>query len=145
MVIRFKARWFETIDRQRNQKADELSKAILGEQIYGVWLEPLTRKNIQGDMLCIEAKNSWMAPLKQYLLNGSLLEDPIATRKIHNIAARYVIVEGELYHTMDEWLLLKCVSQENGSYILNEVHLGICGAHIGVNAKVKTIMQYRYC
>lgn len=53
------------------------------------------------------------------------------------------MVQGELYRTMREWLLLKWVSLDEGSFVL-KVHLGICGAHVGVNALVRKIMRYGY-
>jgi hypothetical protein len=42
----------------------------------------------------------------------------------------YVLVEGKLMHkNVKEELLQKCLSQEQGVKILNEIHAGTCGNH----------------
>lgn len=45
---------------------------------------------------------------------------------------------------MDDWPLLKCITGEEGSYILKEVYLGIWGAYIGVNVLFRKVMRYGY-
>lgn len=42
LIVRFNTTWFEKIDRRHNKKANDLSKAIAGEQISGLCLEPLS-------------------------------------------------------------------------------------------------------
>lgn len=45
---------------------------------------------------------------------------------------------------MGDCPLLKCVTLEEGNYILREVHRGICGSHIGTNALLQKVMRYGY-
>lgn len=40
--------------------------------------------------------------------------------------------------------LLKCVPETEGTYILSEIHEGICGSHIGARSLVQKIMRARY-
>lgn len=72
-----------------------------------------------------------MTPLKKYILNGSLAEGVLEARKIQTSATQYIIVKGELYRTMGDWPLLKCIFQAEGLYVLKKFHPSICGAHIG--------------
>lgn len=51
-----------------------------------------------------------MTLIKQYISNGSLPEDPTAARKVRTTTTRYMMIEGELYQTIGERPLLKCVS-----------------------------------
>lgn len=45
---------------------------------------------------------------------------------------------------MRNWLLLKCVSGEDGRYVLREIHEGICESHIGAQVLVAKAMRYGY-
>lgn len=51
LVLQFKITWFEKIDRRHNKKEDKLSKAICREEILGIWLEPLAKKSIDGEVI----------------------------------------------------------------------------------------------
>jgi hypothetical protein len=46
-------------------------------------------------------------------------------------ARRFTMVNGMLYKRGFTLPLLKCVSPEEGNYILQEIHEGICGSHSG--------------
>jgi hypothetical protein len=43
----------------------------------------------------------------------------------------YVIIEGELYKHKVCSPLLKCLSRTEGQELVKEIHVGLCGAHIG--------------
>lgn len=40
--------------------------------------------------------------------------------------------------------LNKCVSEEESSYILKEIHEGICGVQIRASVLVRKVIWYRY-
>lgn len=54
------------------------------------------------------------------------------------------MLRGDLYHTIGDCPIIKRVSKSNGACILKEMHEGICGAHIGVNALIRKVMWYEY-
>jgi hypothetical protein len=43
----------------------------------------------------------------------------------------YMIIEGELFKQGVCSPLLKCLSRAEGQELMKEIHVGICGAHIG--------------
>jgi hypothetical protein len=43
----------------------------------------------------------------------------------------YVIIEGELYKQGVYSPLIKCLSRSKGQELMKEIHIGLCGAHIG--------------
>jgi hypothetical protein len=43
----------------------------------------------------------------------------------------YIIIEGELFKQGVCSPLLKCLSRTEGQDLMKEIHIGICGAHIG--------------
>jgi hypothetical protein len=44
-------------------------------------------------------------------------------------AARFTMINGTLYKQGFMLPLLKCISSEEGDYVLREIHEGICGGH----------------
>lgn len=44
------------------------------------------------EVLPTEVENNWMTLLKQYIINGLLLDDSVMDRKVRKSAARYIIV-----------------------------------------------------
>lgn len=103
---------FEKIDRKDNRRTDELSKVIVGEQIQGIWLEPLPNKSIEAEIFPAEIESNWMTSLKQYIANGLLLDNPDVARKVRTIVAWYLMIH-TLYRAMGNWPLLKYVSKVN--------------------------------
>lgn len=59
-------------------------------------------------------------------------------------STRDVLVDNQLYKTMGSWPLLKCISEEDDRYVLQEIHEGIYGSHIGSKALVSKSIRYRY-
>jgi hypothetical protein len=56
-------------------------------------------------------------------------------------AKDYQIVGNELYKTSVLGPLLWCISKIEGQEILQEIHAGICGGHIGARALVAKVFR----
>jgi hypothetical protein len=50
-------------------------------------------------------------------------------------------VGNELYKTSISGPLLRCISKTKGQEILQKVHAGICGGHIGTHALAAKVLQ----
>ena len=74
---------------------------------------------------------SWMDPIWDYLVEGTLPSDPKEASQLRARSARFTIHQGTLYKRGFYTPILKCVGKEDANYILREVHEGICGNHIG--------------
>ncbi|MCI25863.1 hypothetical protein A2U01_0047054 [Trifolium medium] len=72
-----------------------------------------------------------MTPVFRFLSFGELPEDKKEATKIKRRACAYVILDGKLYRRGFSIPLLKCVEEGRIEYILNEIHEGINGQHIG--------------
>ncbi|XP_074337100.1 uncharacterized protein LOC141674277 [Apium graveolens] len=77
-------------------------------------------------------KETWMTPILAYIHKRTLIEDKFNARRLHYQAARYVVYDEVLYTRGFNQPLLRCVDEEEGNYILREVHEGIYGNHPGV-------------
>ena len=60
-----------------------------------------------------------------------LPKDKKKARLLRLKAARYTLYDDQLYNRGFSTLLLKCVDLEQGNHILQEIHEGTCGNHVG--------------
>ena len=72
-------------------------------------------------------------------------EDEAATTRMIARARSYTLIDGILYKKGVIQPLLKCIPQREGKNLLQEIHLGLCGSHIGPRAlSAKAIRQGFY-
>ena len=74
---------------------------------------------------------SWMTQVAHYLSSGELPDNRAKAHKIQVQAARFSLINGQLYKRFLGGPYLKCFTQQQGQYILLELHDGICGNHPG--------------
>ncbi|XP_050219666.1 uncharacterized protein LOC126670051 [Mercurialis annua] len=86
-----------------------------------------------------------MQPIVAYLADGVLPEGRTEAAKLFRISSVYSLIEGALYRTSVTHPWSKCISLEEGSYVLREIHEGECGAHEGaVTLYRKAMLQGFY-
>ena len=96
-------------------------------------IEILEAPNIEEPLptLCTTSEPSWMDPIIQYLNAGVLLIDVSTARQIKCMAPHYMLVDERLYKWSFMLPLLKCLLPSEAKYVLQEVHSGLCGNHLG--------------
>ena len=72
-----------------------------------------------------------MDPLVSYLWDGTLPSDPRDASRIRKKAQWFTLYEGILYKKAFAQPLLRCATPDEGREILEEIHEGECGAHLG--------------
>ena len=70
-----------------------------------------------------------MTPIVHYLSSGELPDNRIEAPKIHVQAARFSLMNGQLYKRSLDESYLKCLNNQQGQYVLVELHEGICENH----------------
>ncbi|XP_071933287.1 uncharacterized protein [Coffea arabica] len=138
----------EQIPRSLNKRADALSKlastsvGTLGREIVVEVVR--SRAYDQVSAAVIQVVSSWMDPIVRYLAQGELPPSRIEARKILLKSQRYTLVQGVLYRKsyLQPWL--RCITPEEGSYVLRELHEGICGNHVGSRVLAKKGMLAGY-
>jgi hypothetical protein len=53
----------------------------------------------------------------------------------------YVIIEGELYKHGVCSPILKCLSRAEGIELITEIHIGLCGSHIGSRSLLEKVYR----
>ena len=139
------------VPREEDSQADALAKlatALQKDLDRRIQFEHLSEPSINinsEEILLVMTASSWMDPIWDYLLNGTLPNDPNEASKLRARLARFALLQGTLYKRGFSAPLLKCIGKEDANHILREVHEGICGNHIGARALVgKTLRQGYY-
>ena len=92
----------------------------------------------------VESVPSWMDPIWNYIIDGSLPDDSKEAAKIRARSARFTNHKGSLYKRGFFTPFLKCISGEDTRYVLREVHEGIWGNHIRARALVGKVLRQGY-
>nr|KYP72976.1 Transposon Ty3-I Gag-Pol polyprotein [Cajanus cajan] len=139
------------VSREQNSRADLLSKLASTKKpgaTRSVIQETLAQPSInepQGSVLFIEEElNSWMGPYITYLTRGELLEDKKEASLIQRESARFVVINERLYRRGFSSPLLRCLTTSQAQRVMDEVHSGMCGSHIGGRALVYKVARAGY-
>ncbi|XP_025647312.1 uncharacterized protein [Arachis hypogaea] len=73
-----------------------------------------------------------------------LPSDDKLAKTIRREAAKYAIIQGQLFKKGISQPLLKCLHPDQTDYVLREVHEGCCGHHIGGKALARKLIRARY-
>ena len=74
---------------------------------------------------------SWMDPIIHYINTGELPREKDKAHKVQVQSARFSFIDGQLFKRSLGSPYLKCLTPEQGHYVLAELHEGICGNHLG--------------
>ena len=72
-----------------------------------------------------------MDPVRLYIVTGELPNDRSRAHKVQIPSARFSLVDRQLYKRSLGGSYLKCLTSEQGQYVLAKLHEGICGNHPG--------------
>ncbi|PKA59306.1 hypothetical protein AXF42_Ash001400 [Apostasia shenzhenica] len=91
------------------------------------------------------AKDSWMDKISRFLREGELPSDSHQARKLRVKAARFILLQGQLFRRCYSWPLAKCVREEDTKTILERIHACECGTHAaGRNLALQILRQGYY-
>ncbi|XP_061372971.1 uncharacterized protein LOC133315384 [Gastrolobium bilobum] len=139
---------FETVDiehirRSENTRADILAKLASTKSPGN------NRSDIQHNLPnpCIVvsiadiaegvAENTWITFISNYLSEGTLPADQKEAKRIKWKCAHFCMMQGRLYNRGFSTPLLKCLNPSGVGYILEEIHEGINGHHMGGHSLAK--------
>ena len=125
---------FEHIPRGSNEKAVALALVVASlptKEIVFLCVyyqsESLIAANRVNDIE--EVYPSWMTPIVRYLSSREFPDSRVEVHKIQVQAARFSLVNRQLYKRSLEGPYLKCLTTQQGKYALVELHERICGNH----------------
>ena len=108
--------------------AQDLPRVILVEDLY----KPTETRRETAQIHQIRAGPSLMDSIIQFLKEDTLPEERIEADKVQRKAIRYYLSENQkLYKRSFSGPYLLCVHPDLTELLLEELHEGICGSHIG--------------
>ncbi|XP_025670562.1 uncharacterized protein [Arachis hypogaea] len=133
------------VPRERNTRADLLSKLAstkLGtgnlSLFQGITKEPAVALHLT------KISPSWINSITAFLQNGKLPGGEKEAKVLRREAAKYTVIQGQLFKKGLSQPLLKCLHPDQTDYVLKEVHKGCCGHHIGGKALARKLIQAGY-
>jgi hypothetical protein len=133
------------VPREQNARADLLSKLASTKKPGGnrtFIQETIANPSINEEpVLMIIEEEDWRAPIIRYLQRDELPAAREETCKLKKMAAWYSILGDRLYKRGFSGPLMLCVSQEEAKGILEEIHEGSCGSHIGARSLAGKILR----
>ncbi|GJV76383.1 hypothetical protein Tco_1507967 [Tanacetum coccineum] len=95
-------------------------------------------------MVVEEEGPTWMTPIRNYLEEGKLPEDPVDARTLMGKIRNYTIEDGVLYRKSYLVPLMRCVGPLQANYVIRELHMGSCEMHDGPRQVVAKAMNLGY-
>ena len=95
-------------------------------------------------VLQVQNERNWMTPIISYLKDGSLPEGKDEARKLRIRSARYVLLNDALYKRGFSQPYLRCLSPDEASYMLREVHEGACENHSRARSLIHKVVRAGY-
>jgi len=73
----------------------------------------------------------WRTPFIRYISDGSGFQDKTENGHLIRRSKNYILVDGKLMPmNASSEVLLKCISQDDGIKLLDDIHAGSCGNHV---------------
>jgi len=131
----FKKFEIKHVPRSENWQADALSKLASSSpdgHPKNIQWEILHQPSVAPEAVAlVDRSETWMDPLVSYLRDGTLPSNPRDASRVRKKAQWFTLYEGILYKKAFVQPLLRCTTPDEGRKILEEIHEGECGAHIG--------------
>ena len=126
----FVACQLEHVSRDSNEKADALAVVASSLPIKETVLLPVyyqLESSITTSLVneIDEACPSWMTSIVCYLSSGEFPDNRAEAYKTQVQVARFSLVNGQLYKWSLDGPYLKCLTHQQGQYILAELHYGV--------------------
>ncbi|KAG7528626.1 Ribonuclease H-like superfamily, partial [Arabidopsis thaliana x Arabidopsis arenosa] len=86
----------------------------------------------------------WIGAIRSYITDGEVPAEKWAARKLKAKAARYTLIDGELFKWRFSGPLLICVEGNEARRVMEEIHGGSCGNHSGGRALAIKIKRHGY-
>ena len=102
---------------------------------YEKIMKPYTKQEKAKQINAI-ASEDCRSPIMAYLRGHFEPADEKEEKRMFQRARSYTLSEGELYKSGVAAPRLKCITAAEGQELLNEIHSGFCGSHIGIRPLV---------
>jgi ribonuclease HI len=143
-ISQFREVKLSRIPREQNAEADQLAKSASSSTADDK-IKVVNQSSLQAtEMNPVHAETSWMTPIISYLQRGTLPDNRHEARRLKVRASRFLMLQGTLYKRSFSLPYLRCLAPDEASYVMREIHEGICGDHSGARALQRKIVRAGY-
>uniref|UniRef100_A0A2N9F1K7 Uncharacterized protein n=1 Tax=Fagus sylvatica TaxID=28930 RepID=A0A2N9F1K7_FAGSY len=143
-ISQFREVKLSRIPREQNTEADQLAKSA-SSSIADDQIKVVQQSSLQAtEMNPVHVETSWMTPIISYLQRGTLPGNQHEARRLKVRASRFLILQGTLYKRSFSLPYLRCLAPDKASYVMREIHEGVCGDHSGARALQRKIVRAGY-
>ncbi|XP_061368789.1 uncharacterized protein LOC133311711 [Gastrolobium bilobum] len=143
LIGQFKEVRVEHIRRNDNIRVDVLSKLASTKTTRS--LRTIIQQSVEApSVVWMIQEVDWRSPIQDFLEKGKELGDQREAVKLRRRATWFVIIEGQLYRRGMKSPLLKCIAAPNTEYVLEEIHEGITGHHLGGKSLARKAIRAGY-
>ncbi|KAI5352183.1 hypothetical protein L3X38_005074 [Prunus dulcis] len=96
------------------------------------------------DTLPRSSRPSHKATSTKATMPSPMPKEDTLPRRVRHRSARYLIINGSLYKRGFSLPYLRCLTPEEGHYVLREIHEGICGNHSGSRSLAHKAIRQGY-
>jgi hypothetical protein len=86
----------------------------------------------------------WMSPIKVYLDNQPISNDNVEIECITCKSIMYHLIDGVLYRHGANPMMMKCISKDEGSQLLQDIHSGVYRAHSSWRSIVEKAFRHGF-
>jgi hypothetical protein len=136
------------IERTKNLEVDELANAVAKKtviplDVFYQFIEDPSVKTVEPKprMINVVQGENWRAPIMAYLRSHYEPDSSAELIRMQQRAKVYQVIREELYKTSITGPLLRCLSKNEGKDLLNQIHAGACGGHIGTRALIAKVFS----
>ncbi|KAI5341775.1 hypothetical protein L3X38_009650 [Prunus dulcis] len=144
----FRAYEIKQIPISENSHVDALARlaSAINDKIgMKVPVEILAQPSTVASETCtVRYEDTWMCSIYSYLTNDTLAEDKVKARKLRYRSVRYTVINDVLYKRGYTTPYLKCLTIEQGDYVLREIHNGVCGDHFSSRSRAYKAFRQGY-
>src|SRR3954469_18858864 len=90
----------------------------------------------QAMVMVVVSAPSWAQPIRDFLVDGVLPEDEAESRQISRRSWAYTIINNELVRKSATGVFQRCVEEDRGLELLQDIHQAECGHHASAPAIV---------
>ncbi|XP_059639712.1 uncharacterized protein LOC132282103 [Cornus florida] len=143
---------FHQVPRVENAEADQLATAVSSSNKDLTRIVPIDvldkpSINPQQEVMVIPViprEPCWIDLLEAYLKHGTLPNQKTEARKLRLTAAKYAIINNQLYRKSFSGPYLKCLSPTEAIVVLKQIYDGDCGNHSGGRSLAHKVLTQGY-
>jgi len=88
--------------------------------------------------------DTWITPYQCYVIDGLLPSEPTEAKAVKRNSGKYTVIDGKLFRHGYAHLALICISWNQCTRVVTELHEGICESHIGGRALALKVIRAGY-